>query len=99
MAKLKIEVEEGIEYVPIRKVRKFSDKQRVEWPFARMKSGDSFVIPEIYTLNRVSGAWSRFKMDNPDCKNWGLRSQELEHGSVRVWIFSPDDLAKYPTVN
>lgn len=99
MAKLQISVDTGIEYVPTRKVRKFSEKQRVEWPFARMQSGDSFVIPENYTLSRAHGAWSRFKIDNPDYKDWGMRSQESDNGTIRVWIFSPSELSKYPSVN
>lgn len=99
MAKLQIDVDENVEYVPKRKVRKFSNKQRIKWPFTKMKSGDSFVIPENYTLGRVSGAFSRFKMGKPDWINWGLRSQELDDGTVRVWIFSPEDLEKFPTVD
>lgn len=34
MSKLQISVDQNIEYIPQRKTRVFSDKQRVTWPFA-----------------------------------------------------------------
>lgn len=98
MSYLSVGIDKDIEYTPERKKRVFSQKKRVAWPFDLMESGDSFLIPEGYSLQQVFGAFSRTKKKNSRLENFGIRSTEKREG-IRVWIFSEEDLLKFPSLN
>lgn len=88
---IQVNVDTNVPYQHERAERVYSDRVRVNWPFDKMESGDSFLIPEGYTLKLARGAFSRAKMRSERLRGYGLRSLR-EGDSVRVWLFSGEDI-------